>query len=77
MDSDDEKLLYDLKNITESSYMMNVDEEDMDNDQNLIPTCQQIVRENKNKKRETSFSIWLTDTEPHFYSIHSTHFIQE
>ena len=77
LDADDEKLMYDLQNITESTYMMNVDEEDMDNDQNLIPTCQQIVRENKNKERETSFAIWLTDTDNHLYSMHYTHFIQE
>ena len=77
LDSNDEKLLYNLSNITESMYMMNVDEEDMHNDQNLIPTCQQIVRENKNKERETSFAIWLTDTDNHLYSLHYTHFIQE
>lgn len=77
IDSDDEKLLFELDNITESMYMMNVDEEDMNNDQNLIPTCQQIVRDNKSKERETSFSIWLTDTENHFYSTHYTHFLQE
>tara|TARA_Y100000114_G_scaffold62280_1_gene57127 strand:- start:22445 stop:23281 length:837 start_codon:yes stop_codon:yes gene_type:complete len=77
LDTDDEKLLYNLANITESMYMMNVEEEDMDNDQNLIPTCQQIVRENKRKERDTSFAIWLSDTENHFYSAHYTHFIQE
>ena len=77
MDSDDEKLFFDLQNITESTYLMNIEEEDMDNDQNLIPTCQQIVRENKNKERETSFAIWLSDTENHYYSMHYTHFVQE
>jgi hypothetical protein len=77
LDSDDEKLFYDLKNITETTYLMNIDEEDMDNDENLIPTCQQIVRENKNRNRDTSFAIWLADTDNHFYSMHYTHFIQE
>ena len=57
--------------------MNNIDEEDMDNDEGLIPSCQQIVRENKNKGRETSFAIWPSDTENHFYSMHYTHFIQE
>ena len=77
LDSDDEKLMFNLDNITESTYMINVNEEDLDNDQNLIPTCQQIVRENKAKERETSFAIWMTDTDNHLYSIHYTHFIQD
>lgn len=77
LDSDDEAKLYQIQNTTESLYMMSIDEEDMDNDENLIPTCQQIVRENKNKNRETSFAIWPSDAENHFYSMHYTHFIQE
>jgi len=77
MDSDDEIKLYRIQNTTESLYMMNIDEEDIDNDENLIPSCQQVVRENKNNDRETSFAIWLSDTENHFYSMHYTHFIQE
>lgn len=77
IDSDDEKLMFDMKNITESLYYINIDSEDLDNDSTIIPKCQQIVRENKEKERETSFAIWESSEDNHFYSIHSTHFIQE
>lgn len=73
----EEKLLYSLDNITETCYNINIDEEDLDNDEDIIPKCQQLVRENKEKNRDTSFAIWKSSDGNHFYSIHSTHFIQE
>jgi hypothetical protein len=77
LDSDDEEKLFDLQNITESLYYMNIEEEDLDNDESVIPKCQQIIREAKSQNRDASFSIWMASEESHFYSIHSTHFIQE
>ena len=74
---DEEKLLYSLDNVTETCYNINIDEEDLDNDEDIIPKCQQLVRENKEKNRDTSFAIWKSSNGNHFYSIHSTHFIQE
>jgi len=73
----EEKMLYSLDNITESCYYINIDEEDLDNDETVLPTCQQIVRENIAKERESSFSIWRS-SDPNFYiTKHFTHFIQE
>tara|TARA_R100000388_G_scaffold78295_1_gene57087 strand:- start:1049 stop:1852 length:804 start_codon:yes stop_codon:yes gene_type:complete len=72
-----EKLLYSLDNVTETCYNINIDEEDLDNDEDIIPKCQQLVRDNKEKNRDTSFAIWKSSNGNHFFSIHSTHFIQE
>ena len=73
---DKEKLLYPLDNITETCYNINIDEEDLHNDESIIPTCQQIVRENKEKNRDTSYAIWKSTDGNYYYSIHYTHFIQ-
>lgn len=74
---EEEKLLFSLDNITETCYIINIDEEDLDNDESIIPKCQQIVRDNKEKNRDTSFAIWKSSEDNHFFSIHSTHYIQE
>ena len=73
---DEEKLLFSLDNITETCYIINIEEEDLDNDQEVIPRCQKLVRENKEKNRNTSFAIWRSSEENHYYSVHYTHFIQ-
>ena len=74
----EEKLFFPLDNITETRYIINIDEEDLDNNEEIIPRCQQIVRENKAKERETSFAIWKNgEGENHYYVRHYTHFIQE
>ena len=75
--STEEKMIFPLDNITETCYYMNIEEEDLDNDDSIIPTCQQIVRENKAKNRNTSFAIWKSSEENHYYAKHFTHFIQE
>jgi len=74
---EEEKLLFSLDNITESCYTINIDEEDLNNDESIIPKCQQIVRDNKGKNRDTSFAIWKSSEDNHFFSIHYTHYIQE
>ena len=72
-----EKMLFSLDNVTETCYYMNIEEEDLDNDETILPTCQQIVRENIAKDRESSFAIWRS-SDPNFYiAKHFTHFIQE
>lgn len=73
----EEKMMFPLDNITETCYYMNIEEEDLDNDETIIPTCQQIVRENKEKGRNTSFAIWKSSEDNHYYAKHFTHFIQE
>ena len=72
-----EKLLFLLVNITETCYIINIEEEDLDNDESIIPSCQEIIRENKSLDRNSSFAIWKSSDENHFFSIHYTHFIQE
>lgn len=74
---EEEKLLFSLDNITETCYIINIEEEDLDNDESIIPSCQNIVRENKALDRNTSFAIWKSSDENHYFSIHYTHFIQE
>jgi len=69
---------YDLDNITESHFYMNIDEEDIDNDEDILPSCEQIVRTNKSLGRESSFAIWKNaETENNYYVKHYTHHIQE
>ncbi len=73
----EEKILFSLDNITETCYYMNIEDEDLDNDETILPTCQQIVRENIAKERESSFAIWRS-SDPNFYiAKHFTHYIQE
>lgn len=73
---EEEKLLFPLDKITETCYYINIEEEDLDNDETIIPQCQKIVRDNKEKERNTSFAIWKSSEENHFYSMHYTHVIQ-
>ena len=74
----EEMLMFPLDNITESLYYMNIDEEDIDNDEDILPTCQQVVRSNKDSERESSFAIWKnTDGDNNYYVKHYTHFIQD
>ena len=74
---EEEKLLFPLDNITETCYTINIDEEDLNNDESIIPKCQRIVRDNKEKNRNTSFALWKSSEDNHFFSIHYTHYIQE
>ena len=76
-DAGDEKKLFELQNETETHYYINIEEEDLDNDTTVIPNCKQMVRDNNEKERETSFAIWKSDAESCFYGKHYTHFIQE
>ena len=77
MESEGENLLFPLDNITETCYLYNIDEEDIDNDPNIMPQIQQMIRDNKTQGRETSYAIWKASDYNLFYSIHHTHFIQE
>ena len=66
-----------MSNITESQYYFNIDEEDLNNDEDILPNCHQVVRTNKEDDRETSFAIWNnSESENHYYVKHYTHYIQ-
>ena len=74
----DEQLLFSLENITESRYYMNINETDLDSDEDVLPNCQQVVRNNNNLERHSSFAIWRnSETENHYYVKHYTHHIQD
>ena len=74
----EEMILFPLENITESQYYMNIDESDLDSDEDLLPNCQHIVRENNALERHSSFAIWKnSETDNHYYVKHYTHHIQE
>ena len=75
---EEEMIMFPLDNITESRYYMNIDEEDIDNDEDILPTCEQIVRVNKDLDRQSSFAIWKNaDSDNNYYVKHYTHYIQE
>ena len=74
----EESILFPLDNITESCYYINIDEEDLDSDEDILPSCQQIVRDNNNLERHSSFAIWKnSEAENHYYVKHYTHYIQD
>lgn len=76
--NNEEKIFYDISNITESQYYFNIDGEDLDNDEDILPSCHQVIRKNKEENRETSFAIWnSSESENHYYVKHYTHHIQE
>ena len=58
-------------------FAYNIDEDDLNNDETVLPRIQERVRDNKSKERETSYAIWKASEDNVFYSIHYTHFIQE
>ena len=78
IEKNEEKLFFLLDNITETSYIININEDDLANDTDLLPTIKTKIGRNKNLDRETSFAIWSTAEEQNYYYIkHFTHFIQE
>ena len=78
IEENDEKLLFSLDNITETSYIININEDDLANDVDLLPNIKAMVGENKQQERETSFAIWSTSEEQnYYYTKHYTHYIQE
>ncbi len=78
IEENEEKLLFSLDNITETGYIININEDDLANDVDLLPNIKAMVSENKQRERETSFAIWSTTEDTnYYYTKHYTHFIQE
>ena len=73
----EEKLLFSLDNITETCYIINVSDEDLNTNDDLIPSIKELASINKEKERETSFAVYETPHDTHFYVKHFTHFLQE
>jgi len=77
-EEDEEKLYFPLDNITETCYIININEEELANDVSIMPNVKGMVRDNKKLERDTSFSIWSTTEDTnYYYARHYTHFIQE
>ena len=78
LEKKEEKLFFPLDNITETSYIININEEELANDVSVLPNVKGMAKESKDLERETSFAIWSTEeTESYYYTKHYTHFIQE
>tara|TARA_R100001440_G_scaffold6147_4_gene12812 strand:+ start:1799 stop:2605 length:807 start_codon:yes stop_codon:yes gene_type:complete len=77
LEDSSEKLLFPLDNITETCYIINVSEDDLNTNDDIIPSIKDMATINKEKNRETSFAVFETPHETHFYVKHFTHFLQE
>ena len=70
-------MLFPLDNITETSYIININEEELANDISVLPNVKAMAKESKDLGRETSFAIWSTEEkDSYYYTKHYTHFIQ-
>ena len=77
-EENEEKLFFLLDNITETSYIININEEELVNDISVLPNVKAMVKQSKDLNREASFAIWSTEeSESYYYTKHYTHFIQE
>ena len=76
-EKDNEKMLFKLDNVTETCYYINIEEDDLNGDEGIIPRCQQIIRNNNSLLRESTFAIWKSSEENRLYAKHYTHFVQE
>jgi hypothetical protein len=78
LEKNEEKLFFSLDNVTETSYIININEEELANDISVLPNARAMAKESKDLGRETSFAIWSTEeSESYYYTKHYTHFIQE
>tara|TARA_R110002110_G_scaffold140107_1_gene327185 strand:- start:649 stop:1461 length:813 start_codon:yes stop_codon:yes gene_type:complete len=78
LEKNEEKMFFPLDNITETSYIININEEELINDISILPNVKAMAKESKDLGRETSFAIWATEEpESYYYTKHYTHFIQE
>jgi len=78
LEKKEENLFFPLDNITETSYIISINEEELVNDISILPNVKAMAKESKDLERETSFAIWATEeVESYYYTKHYTHFIQE
>jgi hypothetical protein len=76
LEKKEEKLLFQLDNITETCYIINASEDDLKTNDDLVPTIKDLANINKNENRETSFAVFETSQETNVYVKHYTHFLQ-
>lgn len=74
----EEKMFFLLDNITETRYIININNEELVNDVSVMPNAKAMVKNNKKLGREASFGIWSTEEkQSYFFVKYYTHFIQE
>ena len=71
-----EKLLFSLDNITETCYIINVNEDELKTNDDLVPMIKDMANINKKLERETSFAVFETSQDTNVFVKHFTHFIQ-
>ena len=77
VEENEKKMLFPLDNITETSYIININEDDLSNDVDLLPNIKEMVKSDISDEI-VSFAIWSTTEDQNYYYVkHSTHFIQE
>lgn len=78
LDQNEEKLLFPLDNITEIGYMYSINEDELNQENDLLMSIKDKVAQDKENDLLSSFAIFSSPHETSFYySIKSTHFIQE
>ena len=78
LEKNEEKLFFLLDNITETSYIISINEDDLVNDVSVLPNVKAMAKESKDLGRETSFAIWATEeAESYYYTKYYTHVIQQ
>ena len=57
LEKKEENLFFPLDNITETSYIISINEEELANDISILPNVKAMAKESKKLERETSFAI--------------------
>ena len=78
VEKNEEKLLFPLDNLTETSYIYSVSQDELDQQNDLLYDIKEKISKDKNNNILSSFSIFSSIHEQSFfYSIKSTHYIQK
>ena len=77
LEKNEEKLFFSLDNCTETGYIYNITEDELQSNQELLPKIKARIKERVSDNIITSFSIFSTDFEESFcHVVAYTHFIQ-
>ena len=77
LEKNEEKLFFPLDNCTETGYIYNITEEELQNNQKILPKIKARIKEKVSSSVASSFAIFSTEFEENFcHVVASTHFIQ-
>ena len=77
LEKNEEKLFFPLDNCTETGYIYNITEEELQNNQDILPKIKARIKEKVSANVVSSFAIFSTEFEENFcHVVASTHFIQ-